>query len=374
MDESTKIRRERHMMRVHTNQLIEGCILSADVFSLTNYPIVSQKTVLTEKTLEIIKAFLVKDVQVEPTLVTGEPFKPSETIEEETVIGESEEATKGLVENYLRAVQGYKKLFSGWQSGIAVDMPAVRAIVVPIIEQALETPSELLSLHHYSTVEDYLYHHAVAVAALSAVLAKDLNFPKGDCIQIGIAGAMSDCGMAKVPTKIMNKKGPLTQEEFDDVKKHPVYSYILLKDIKLLKEDVKRAVYQHHERIDGSGYPNGVNADLLHPYERIISVADVYHAMTSERNYRSKQSPYKVLESILQDQFGKFDLKVVQALTRIMANFSSGTRVRLSNNEAGEIVFIEQKSPTRPMIRLDSTGEIVQLINHRGLYIEEVLY
>ncbi|HHY74945.1 MAG TPA: HD-GYP domain-containing protein [Bacillus bacterium] len=360
-------------MRVNPNQVTEGCMVSEDVFSLTQIPIVPKNTVLTSKNLEFIKAFLIQDIQIESTLVTGEPFKPSQVIQEEVVQKKVEAAQQGLVELYLKAVQGYKKLFLGWQSGIAVDMPSVRGIVVPVIEKALETPREIFSLHHYCIAEDYLYHHAITVAALSALLAKNLNFTKGDCIQIGLAGAMIDCGMAKIPPKIFNKKGYLTREEYDEVKKHPIYSYILLKDIKFLKEEVKKAVYQHHERIDGSGYPNGVNSDYIYPYERIISVADVYHAMTSERNYHSKQSPFKVLESILQDQFGKFDVRVVQALTTIMTNFSSGTKVRLSNSETGEIVFIEQKYPTRPMVRLDATGEIIQLIKHRDLYIEEIL-
>lgn len=362
-------------MKVQTSQLIEGCILSADVFSLTNFPIVPKKTVLSIKTLEILEAFLIKEVTVEPTLVTGELFKPVWIDDEDELFKEEEPtaAQPSFTELYLKAVQGFKKLFFSWQSGIAIDMPAVRTLVVPIIEGAIENPRELFTLHHYSTIEDYLYHHAISVAAMSAVLANVLNFSKGDYIQIGIAGAMCDCGMAKIPTRIMSKKGPLTKEEFDEVKKHPVYSYILLKDSKLLKEEVKKAVYKHHERIDGSGYPNGVHSEYLHAYERIISVADVYHAMTSERNYRSKQSPFKVLESILQDQFGKFDMKVVQALTKIMTNFSSGTKVRLSNNKIGEIVFIEQKSPTRPMVRLDDSGEIIQLVNQRGLFIEEIL-
>ncbi|HHW36658.1 MAG TPA: HD-GYP domain-containing protein [Bacillales bacterium] len=361
-------------MKVQVNQLIEGCILSEDVFSLTNSPIVSQKTVLSNKTLEILNAFLIKEVAVEPTLVTGGKFTPAWVEDEVKSIKEEHIVVQhSFTERYLKAVQGYKKLFQGWQSGMAIDMPAVRALIVPIIEGAIENPRELFTLHHYSTVEDYLYHHAISVAAMSAVLASVLNFSKGDYIQIGIAGAMCNCGMAKISTKIMNKKGPLTKVEFEEIKKHPIYSYILLKDIKLLKDEVKKAIYKHHERIDGSGYPNGVKSEYLSPYERIISVADVYYAMTSERNYRSKQSPFKVLESILQDQFGKFDMKVVQTLTKIMTNFSLGTKVRLSNNKIGEIVFIEQKSPTRPMVRLDESGEITQLVNQRGLFIEEIL-
>lgn len=360
-------------MRIRTNQLKEGCILASDVVSLTNIPIVPKDTIITHRNLDIIKVFMIKEVNVEPILVNGEPFKPSEVIKEEAEVKKVNEEMKGLSTIYLKAVQDYKRLFKGWQSGVAIDMPSVRAVLVPVIEGALETPREIFRLHHYSTKEDYLYHHSVTLAALSAVLGKSLNFPKGDCIQIGIAGAMCDCGMAKIDTKILDKKESLHRQEYDEVKKHPEYSYLMLKQVKILKDEVRKAVYQHHERIDGSGYPNGLTADYIHPYARIIAVSDVYHAMTSERNYRSKQSPFKVLESILQDQFGKFDHKVVDALTKVMTNFSSGTMVRLSNNEVGEIVFIEQNSPTRPMIKLESNGEIIQLVNHRQLFIEEIL-
>ncbi|WP_017756765.1 HD-GYP domain-containing protein [Calidifontibacillus oryziterrae] len=361
-------------MRIRTNQLKEGCILAADIKSLTNHPIVPKKTVISHKNLDIIKAFLVKDVQVEPILVNGDPFKPNEIIKDDSEEAiQADDVIKPMSSLYLKAVQDYKKLFKGWQANVSIDMPAVRTIVVPIIEAALETPRDIFSLYHYSTKEDYLYHHAITLAALSAVLGKVLNFSKGDCIQIGIAGAMCDCGMAKIDPKILNKKESLSKHEFDEVKKHPIYSFTMLEQVKILKDDVRKTVYQHHERIDGSGYPNGLTAEYIHPFAKIIAVSDVYHAMTSERNYRGKQSPFKVLESILQDQFGKFDPRVVNALTKVMTNFSSGTRVLLSNNEVGEIVFIEQKYPTRPMIKLESTGEIIQLIQNRQLFIEEVL-
>ncbi|WP_102348054.1 HD-GYP domain-containing protein [Bacillus sp. Marseille-P3661] len=361
-------------MRIKPNQLIEGCILSADVVSLTRHPIIPKKSIISEQNIQVIKAFLIKEVQVEPTLVSGEPFTPSEVLEEENNEPKSSEyKEESFAVIYLKAVQAYKKLFKGWQSGLSIDMPIVRSTVLPVLEAALKAPSDIFTFHHYPTEEDYLYHHAISVGLLSTVIAKALNFPKGDCIQIGIAGAMADCGMAKIDPKIFNKKVSLTKQEFEEVKRHPEYSYLMLKQVKLLKDDVRIAVYQHHERIDGSGYPNGLTSELLYPYGRIIAVADVYSAMTSERSYKSKQSPFKVLESILQDQFGKFDIKVVQALTKALANFSSGTRVRLSNNQIGEIVFIEPKSPTRPMIKLENTGEIIQLTNHRQLYIEEIL-
>lgn len=356
-------------MKVNPKQLVEGCILSAEVSSLSNTPIIPKNTVITKKFMDILRVFLVREVQVEPTLVNGDPFRPTEIIEDEKNIPTDKE---GFSSSYLKVVQHYKKMFQSWQAGSPIDMPEVRKVLVPLLEEAVENPNQIFRLHHYSTKEDYLYHHSITVAVLSALLGKFLHFPKGDWIQIGIAGAMSDCGMAKVEKKVLDKKSSLTFAEFEEVKKHPLYSYNMLKQVLILKEDVRKAVYQHHERIDGSGYPEGLKADKLHPYAKIVAVSDVYHAMTSERNYKSKQSPFKVLESILQDHFGKFDLKVVQALTKTMTNFSTGTRIMLSNNQTGTIVFMEQKAPTRPMVKLD-TGEIIQLVNQRQLFIEEIL-
>lgn len=98
----------------------------------------------------------------------------------------------------------------------------------------------------------------------------------------------------------------------------------------------------------------------------------MYHAMTSERVYRKKQSPFKVIEALQQDQFSKLDPRVVQVFVDAIANFSIGTRIVLSNEQVGEIVFIDQKQPTRPIIRLDN-GEIITLSNHHNLHIKEIV-
>lgn len=355
-------------MKVNPNQLVDGCILAKDVMALTPNPIIPKKTVINEDHVKWLNAFIIQEVEVEPKLVSGELFQPKELTED------PKQALEGsdLISAYLSAVQEYKKLFKNWQANVPIDMPAVRKFIVPLLEKTMENASEVFSLHHYCTKEEYTYHHPVSVAMLSALIGRILKFEKGDWIQIGIAGVMSDSGMAKLDPKIINKSGPLSPQEYNEVKLHPEYSYNMLKQVTVLKEDVRKAVLQHHERIDGSGYPSGIKNEHLHPYAKIVSVADVFHAMTSERSYRSKQSPYKVLESIIQDDFGKFDLRVVQALTKAMTNFSTGTRVKLSNNQIGEIVFIEQKYPTRPMVKLDN-GDILQLSTQRQLFIDEVL-
>lgn len=215
----------------------------------------------------------------------------------------------------------------------------VRKFFVPLLTKALSQPKDIFLLNHYSTKQEYLYHHPVSVGVISGFLAKKLNLNKGEVIQIALAGCLSDVGMAKVDKAILEKKGSLTTEEFKEIKNHPLNSYKMLQKSPILKEHVLIAVLQHHERLNGSGYPLKKSGDKIHMYSRIIAVADVYHAMVSERNFRLKQSPYRVLEMIRQDDFGKFDITVLQALTAGIIQFSIGSEVKLSNGFVGTVVY-----------------------------------
>nr|WP_257985943.1 HD-GYP domain-containing protein [Bacillus sp. M6-12] len=357
-------------MRVKTQYLQEGCILSQDVFSLTNRPIMTKKTVLKSDLLEVLRAFLIVEVSVEKTLIDGRPFKPAEVIDEEA---EAIAAETAFSTQYLNSVQSFKKLFRSWQAGTPVDTTKLREIVLPLLNKALEKPSDIFLLHHYSTKADYLFHHAVSVALLSGFIAKKLNYEKGDILQVAMGGCLCDCGMSKISPKILEKKTSLTFSEFDEIKKHPIHGLKMLQNSSFLKEGVKFAVFQHHERLDGSGYPSGKNGKKPHPFANIVAIADVYHAMTSERIYRKKHSPYKVLEMILHDDFGKFDLAALKALISGIANFSIGSRVKLSNGYTAEILFIETNAPTRPLVKIIETNEILHLEKNRELYIEEII-
>ncbi|WP_077215239.1 HD-GYP domain-containing protein [Bacillus dakarensis] len=362
-------------MRVHVKELQEGCILTEDVFSLTNRPIVPKNTILTYELIQFLQAFLVKDVKVSKTLVSGQLFIPENFVEEEEEKTEQkqEDAELTFSDLFLQAANLYRKEFQSWQAGMTVDVAKVRAIIVPLLHELEKAPLEILTLHHLSTEKEYLYQHSIAVGLISWFIGKKLNYKKGDLIQLALAGCLSDCGMAKVPESVLNKKGTLTSNEYNEIKNHPTHSYNLIKNSTLIRDVGKVAVFQHHERLDGTGYPIGDKVHKIHPFALIIAVADTFHAMTSARLYRKKQSPFKVMEMILQDNFGKFDISVIKALQSGIINFSIGTKVKLSNGTIAEILFFEEKSPTRPLIKLLETEEIISLEKNREIFIEEVL-
>lgn len=361
-------------MRVKIQELQEGCILTADVFSLTNRPIIPNKTILTKELIEYLQAFLIKDVHVQKTLVNGLPFIPKEIIEEETdnmeLVQEKEVVLSDL---FLEASREYKKEFSTWQSGLPLDITKVRAILLPLIEKSEGNESQIFTLHHLSTEKEYLYQHSVAVGLLSAFIGKKLNYSKGDILQLALAGCLADCGMAKIPAALLQKTSALTSAEFEEIKNHPTYSYRMIQNNSLLRDAAKVGIFQHHERLDGSGYPLGEKADKIHSFAKIIAVADTFHAMTSARSYRKKQSPFKVLEMILQDSFGKFDIPAIKALQSGIMNFSIGSKVKLSDGQVAEILFIEDKAPTRPLVKVVDTEAIIHLEKNRNIFIEEIM-
>ncbi|MCA1032316.1 HD-GYP domain-containing protein [Bacillus timonensis] len=357
-------------MRVDINHLQEGCILSEDVFSLTNKPIIPKETILQDEHIKVLKAFLINDVKVHPRLHNGNLFKPSELLTENE---KNEETQKPFLKQYLSVVKEYKKMFQSWQAGSAVDIGQVRGLLLPLVEVGLENSEEIFKLTQYVNKEEYQFHHSVTVALISACIGKKQNLDKGDVIQLALAGFLSDCGMSKVNPKLLTKSDALSENERKEIQQHPLYSYKMLEKVTLLKDSVKISVFQHHERLDGSGYVLGTKSEKLHLFAKIIAVADVYHAMGSDKPYRSKKPPFKVIEEMNQDGFGKFDVQMVKELTNLVTKLSIGNKVRLSNGYIGEVVYKDEMNSTRPMVKMLETEEIIQLIQYRHLYIEEVL-
>lgn len=363
-------------MKVHPSQVTMGCIITKDVMGMTQRPLIPKNTVIHPIHIKVLKQFKVQVVEVANKLSDGSPFIPDEKIDEDQEVVSTkkptEEATLSFQDQYLEAVQSYKKWFEDWRGGAPIDMNAIRKVMVPLLERAIESKRDVFLLHHFSSKNEYFYHHSVAMGLISAFLASKMKYSYGDWIQVGLAAVLSDSGMAKINQNILHKTTALREEEFNQIHTHPTLSYRLVEKIPTLGTNAKLAILQHHERLDGSGYPLGLRQEKLHTYSQIIAVSDMYHAMTSERAYRKKHSPFRVLEEIQKEQFGRYDHKVVQVFIKEMTNYSQGTNVRLSNNQKAEIIFVESAYPTRPMVRLED-NHIYALKDHTELHIEEVL-
>jgi HD-GYP domain-containing protein (c-di-GMP phosphodiesterase class II) len=354
-------------MRVHPNQLVPGCVVLKDVMGKSINPIIPRGTVLNPIHIKVLHYFLIDEVEVRPTLSNGERFEPSKDKENESY------AINPFIKQYKDSLNNTKNLFEAWKNRVPVDIVKVRSLLLPLLGQLEAYPEVIFSLHIYGEKDDYLYHHALTTSLLSGLIAKKLNISAGERIQVALAAFLSNIGMLFIDDALMKKEGNLTKEEYAKIQKHPVLSYRLVEKISMLKYETKIAILQHHERIDGSGYPFGLPGSKIHIYAKIIAVCDMYIAMTSDRFHKSKQSPFKVIEEMLNVQFGKLDLDVVKALVSILTSFSIGTKVILSNGQVGEIVFIDDKNPTRPIVKINGEESILSLMDHPNMYISQVL-
>ncbi len=354
---------------VNVGELKLGRIVAEDIFANTQYPILYKDTKISFEHLRVFRAFNISKV-----LIFRDPEEQLQTTDpSELIIDIPEVKILPFERQYDEAVKYLMKEFSNWQAGARIEMTKIRGVMIPLIEAMLKKRSYIFHLNSYSNAKEYVYHHCVATGLICGVLAQKLGYDKGTAIQMAVAGLLADSGMSKISNKIRDKKTSLTESEFAEIRRHPLYSYQMVKDIPALKNDMKLAIAQHHERLDGSGYPQGVKGESIPMFSQIIAVADVFHAMTSERVYREKHSPFKVIEMINEEEFGKFDIKVVQALIDIVADLPIGTKVELSNLEHAEVMFINKFAPTRPFIKLLNTGEIIDLSTIRNFYISRVI-
>lgn len=206
---------------------------------------------------------------------------------------------------------------------------------------------------------------------ISTLLGNWLNLDESELSLLTIAATLHDVGKMKVPEEILNKPGKLTYEEFEEVKKHTVYGYEIIKSTYSLTHRCALVALQHHEREDGKGYPFGLKKDKIDYLSKIVAVADVFHAMTSQRVYQDAKPFYMVVEEMRQGTFGKFDPHIVNVfLQKIMDTLVGNTAV-LTDGRVGTIVMIHYEDPFNPLIQ--SGDEFIDLRKEVDVHLDKVL-
>ena len=185
------------------------------------------------------------------------------------------------------------------------------------------------------------------------------------------AGLLHDIGKLKIPTELLNKPGKYTDEEFAQVRLHTQYGYELLKPLPL-DAHIKLAALSHHERCDGTGYPNGLTTNDIDPYARVVAIADVYDAMTTARSYRAPLCAFQVIANFERDGLQKYDTKCVLAFLNRIAGTYQNHRILLSDGRSANIVMLNDKQLSRPIVQLDD-GSCIDLSTAGDLHIQAVL-
>lgn len=234
-----------------------------------------------------------------------------------------------------------------------------------IVDNIIENKDVLLHINRLNNYHNYTYIHCVNVGILSVCMGVRLDYDKEKLMKLGMSGILHDIGKNDIPLEILDKPGKLTRDEYEIIKMHPVYGYTMLKGIIELSSITKIGILHHHERCDGSGYPEGLMGDDISEFGKIIAIADTYDALTSDRSYRPAHTPWESYEYLVGDGGIHYDLDMVNVFTKCVAVFPVGACVELNDGTRGIVFENNSDNPLRPIVRNVMNNEIIDLNNDK---------
>ena len=232
------------------------------------------------------------------------------------------------------------------------DIDGCKVVAKEMVSEIMDKGTISIDMTDLRETDDYTYAHSVNVALYCSIIGLSMGLDEKALEELALAGLLHDLGKMSIPDEILNKKGRLTQEEYQIMKSHAKISYDTIKERWDIAPNVKVAVLFHHENVDGSGYPNGITYDEMTLYTRIIHVADVFDALLSKRPYKQPYSAYEVSEYMMGACGLMFDTDIVQALLKHVPLYPKGTEMIMSDGRHCIIVENKDFHNLRPIIRL----------------------
>lgn len=343
------------MRRIKITWAKPGDILGYPIFRKDGAILLNTGVRLTKEYIEQLKALGVTHIYIQDEI--SKDIEILDPISIQTRM----EALKVIEDNYYRSCKG-----------LPLDAKAIKKVVNDIVEEILSSEQVLLNLRDIRSYDNYLFSHSLGVTVLSIVMGKNIKRDEKFLRDLGIGCMLHDIGKLDIPKEILDKPEKLTEEEFETVKFHTQYGYrrILDQDGELPATSAHVA-WEHHERIDGTGYPRGLKGEKIHIFSRIAGIADVYDAMTVDRVYRKAYPPNEAVEFIMGASGTLFDYEVVKAFLKSIAPYPVGDIVLLSTEEVAIVVDVNRDFPLRPIVRVlkDDGWEDIDLMSRTNISI-----
>lgn len=302
---------------------------------------------IIELTIDPSKEFIPDEAEEEAT--EPEPEPEPEPDEPKQVSFENEVTKAKVLHTKGKGIQ--KRLLDSVAKGLPMDISIPEEFTEHLVGSIDRNPNALMCLTKIREKDSYLLEHSLNVAILLANFAKHMGVNEEDVQELALSGFLHDIGKIKIPDEILHKPGRLTEQEMNIMKDHVYYGIRTLEQMGM-PERIVRTIGEHHERLDGYGYPDGLRGNEVSEFGRMIAIVDTYDAITADRCYKPGMPSQKALKILLEDSPEKYDRELVQRFIKCVGIYPVGSLVKLTNEQVGMVVEQREDEPLKPIVKI----------------------
>ncbi|MBR5577562.1 MAG: HD-GYP domain-containing protein [Lachnospiraceae bacterium] len=359
------------MKEVEFKDLVSGMILARNICDLKKNVIFPEGYVLTSKAITKLSFYTVSSIFVEEHKIDEVSSMFSGHRPYSHLVKRSPEFQR-FAKDFERDVYKFRDHINDVvERNAPIDIQDLMRDTLALLDNARGKIHIFEILYNMRQYDDSTYAHSINVALICNVLATWLHMSKEDVFLATQCGLLHDIGKLKIPEYIIKKPSRLTDEEYNIVKTHPLAGHDIL-NVYHLDPHIPHAALMHHERCDGTGYPFGLTGDKIDRFAKIVSIADVYDAMTSSRVYRHGLCPFKVISILEKEGFQKYDTEIILTFLQNVLDGYILNLVRLSDGRIGEVILINRSALSRPLIKC-GTDYVDLSLEPPELYIDSIL-
>lgn len=328
------------MEKVKVSDLKPGMKVYKNIFDKYGKLLLGEGTILKQHYIRKLELYGVAEITVDKCSDVNDAESDIQTRESDII--------------YQEAFNAIKDVWLKIKNAQSFEPKVIAEVVENIIDKVTQDTQTFFRISSIRDVDNYTYLHSIDVCIYSIIMGRNLELDNKDLNRLGLGAMLHDIGKSKIPSEILLKPGPLTEEEFNIMKKHTNYGYEIITSNPNLDMVIANIALQHHERWDGLGYPGHLKGNNIDKFARIVTVCDIYDALTANRVYRGRILPHEAVEYIINNNGVIADPDLTKSFVQNVAVYPVGTTVLLNTGEIGRVAEVQSSMPLRPVVDIFS--------------------